>query len=278
MNARLTAGLLACALGGACGSWDAALAAQVPVASKGDARIRFVDYDPYNVVTIYGKVGIFTMILFEPDEQIINKGSGDTKAWGLLVHAKNNGFSIKPTGTEPATNIQIITNKRIYNFDMKLAQPGKETPFWTVHFRYPAAQSAQDSRARETEQVKTLLEQGAPTANRRYSAEGASSIAPVEGWDDGTFTYLRFAPRATIPAIYSPRGDGDAALDRIENSSSAPGDVVRIPGVRAKLVLRVGAEIACIYNDAYDPQGGRTSVTGTVSPKVRRVTSQGTQP
>lgn len=264
----MKAGMLACLLAAALAvpGW----AAQVPEAGKGDARIRFVDYDPYNVVTIYGQIGISTMIVFEPDEKIINKGAGDGKAWGILVHDKGNSFAVKPAATAPATNIQIITTKRTYNFDMKLATARLDA-YWAVHFRYPAAARAAEAKEQEADKVRTLLERGTPVGNRNYTVEGASVIEPIEVWDDGTHTYFRFPQRATIPTIYSSRENGDANLEKMENVSVRGDDVVQVQGVRRRFVLRVGSrEVACVYNDGYTLAGPRMS-TNTASPQVRRV-------
>lgn len=264
-----------CALVAACGAACVlpARGAQVPVASKGDARIRFVDYDPYNVVTIYGQVGISTMIVFAPDEMVIDKGSGDSQAWDLGVHSKHNGFSVKPKAAVADTNIQIITNKRAYNFDLKLAT-GKQAAFWAVYFRYPAAARAQEAKAQEADQVRALLDRGAPAGNRRYTVEGSSDLAPAEVWDDGIHTYFRFAERARIPAVYGAGHDDDASLERIDNQSTRPDGVLQVPGVRRKFVLRIGREVACVYNEGYDPAAPRPA-TNTVSPAVRRVIKGG---
>jgi type IV secretion system protein VirB9 len=245
-----------------------AQAAQDPMPSKGDPRIRFVDYDPNNVVTIYGKVGTSTMILFEPDEQLVDMVGGDTDAWQAASTGKRNGVFFKPAVTAPATNIQVITSKRAYNFDMRLAAK-KETGYLTVRFRYPAAEHAADAKVTEQKRIEALLDRASPVRNRNYTVQGAGELSPVEAWDDGTVTYLRFPTRAQIPAIYLALGDG-AELERVENVTVASDGTVEVHDVRRKLVLRSGTRVACVFNEGFDA-GAPRPATNTSSPSVERV-------
>lgn len=243
-------------------------AAEEPVPSKGDPRIRFVDYDPNNVVTIYGKVGTSTMILFEPDEQLIDMVGGDTDAWQAASTGKRNGVFVKPAVSAPATNIQVITNKRAYNFDMRLA--GKKDPgYLTVRFRYPAEKQATDAKAKEQERIEALLDQAAPVRNRNYTVQGAGELSPVEAWDDGVVTYLRFPERGQVPAIYAATGAGDG-LERIENVTVASDGTVEVHAVRRKFVLRSGSMVACVFNEGIDAGAPRPE-TNTSSPRVERI-------
>jgi type IV secretion system protein VirB9 len=262
----MKAKLIACVVTGVLAGF--AHAAQDPVASRDDPRIRFVDYNPNNVVTIYGKVGTSTMILFEPDEQLVDMVGGDTDAWQAASTGKRNGVFFKPAVTAPATNIQVLTNKRAYNFDMKLAAK-KDMGYLTVRFRYPADEQAAEAKARKQERIEILLDQAGPVRNRSYTVQGASELAPVEAWDDGAVTHLRFAPRGPIPAIYAASGDGDG-LERIENVNVTPDGTVEVHGVRRKFVLRSGSMVACVFNEGF-VAGAPGPATNTSSPRVERV-------
>lgn len=262
--------LLALAL--ATGVYPAAHAAQVPEPAKKDKRIRFATYDPYDVITIYTQIGMGTTILFEKGEKVVDMVGGDVEAWGADTPLARNGVFIKPAGSTPDTNLQVITNKRTYSFDLKLArrQSGKDKadgPFMTVYFRYPAADREVDRAVREDEMSRDLLKAGAPPANRHYTVQGSSDLAPVEAWDDGRSTFMRFRSRASIPSAYGNR-DGDDALEQIENITVNDG-LMQVPGVRRKIVLRIGREVACVFNEAYDRDAARPT-TNTASPFVNR--------
>jgi type IV secretion system protein VirB9 len=258
--------LIACVIAGMLSTL--AHAAQEPVPSKVDPRIRFVDYDPNNVVTIYGKVGASTMILFEPDEQLVDMVSGDTDAWQAASTGKRNGVFVKPAVKAPATNIQVITNKRAYNFDMRLA-PQREPGYLTVRFRYPAVEQAAHAKATAEARIEALLEHPNIATNRNFTVQGAGELSPVEAWDDGIMTYLRFPQGGQVPAIYAATGAGDR-LERVENVTVASDGTVEVHAVRRKLVLRSGRLVACVFNEGFDATAQRPA-TNTSSPGVERV-------
>lgn len=243
-----------------------ALAAQQTYPSPKDSRIRFVDYDENDIVTVLGKVGNDTMIIFEPGEQIQDLSGGDTAAWAVGVTTARNGFFIKPSATSPATNMHVVTTRRVYSIDLKLAGRG-QINYLTVRYRYPTQDAARQQAAAETKRTREALSAGVPSAkkNYRYSAQGSSDTTPVEAFDDGTATFLRFAPNASVPAVYAVGEDGKEHLV----NTSMQDDVLRVHKVMAKLILRSGDLVTCVFNDAYDAYGTRTE-TGTTSPAVQR--------
>src|SRR4051812_25334304 len=83
-------------------------AAQEPEPSKGDPRIRYVTYDPNNVVLLYSKIGASMLIQFEADEQLVDMVGGDVDAWGAASTKARNGIFLKPAAVAPETNIQVI--------------------------------------------------------------------------------------------------------------------------------------------------------------------------
>jgi type IV secretion system protein VirB9 len=268
MNAQL----LFCLLGIAMSA--TALGAQIPEAGTKDSRIRFADYDPFDVVTIYTRVGLETHVVLDQDEKIVDMTGGDVEAWGIATKLARNGVFLKPVGELADTNLHVITNKRTYSFDLRLAKKSKgEIGFMTVYFRYPVVERQSDTAAREAKYVRELLDVGYPATNREYSVEGSSLVAPISVWDDGRTTFLRFRSRSSIPAIYSVRTDG-RRTERIENITTED-DIVQVHGVRAKLVLRLGDDIACVFNERFDLDAPRPA-TNTASPNVVR-TLKGTE-
>lgn len=242
--------------------------AQMPEAGKKDARIRFAVYDPYDVVTIYTRIGLETHVVLDPDEKIVDMTGGDVEAWGVATKLARNGVFLKPAGDLPDTNLHVVTNKRTYSFDLKLAKKNRgDIGFMTVFFRYPASERAADAATKEVAEVRQLLDAGSLASNRRYSVQGASELAPIEAWDDGRTTFLRFRARASIPAVYAAVGEGDAG-EQIA-STTVKDDLVQVHGVRRKIVLRVGRMVACVFNEGFDPNALRPA-TNTASPNVKR--------
>lgn len=244
-----------------------ALAIQPTYPAEGDARIRYVDYDAANVVKIVARYGRQTFVKFADDERIEDLGGGDTAAWEIGVAQRQNSFFIKPKDRSPNTNITVITNKRFYNFELQL-DTGKGQNMYMVWFRYPSeeakARSATDSRRRAEDMLK---KGGAGQAqNRNYTMQGSDSIAPIEAWDDGQFTYLRFAPRADFPTVYYVAEDGTETLA----NNHPEDDLIVVHRVAKKLVLRKGNLVTCIFNESFDPVGAKRP-TNTKSPAVERV-------
>ena len=261
MNPRLLAAMAAFSLAAS------AHGAQLPAPGNKDARIRFASYDPYDVVTIHTRVGLLTQIVLDKDEEIVDMTGGDVEGWGVATKQARNGVFLKPAAELADANLHVVTNKRTYSFDLRMARKTKgEIGFMTVYFRYPEAEKAEQAVATESEQVRGLLDAVVPKGNRRYSVQGSSDLAPVEAWDDGRTTFLRFRARSTIPAIYEGSEEGVPA--RIENIN-VKDDIVQVPGVRRKLVLQSGKQSVCVFNEGFDPDAPRPP-TSTASPQVKR--------
>jgi len=246
-------------------------AVQVPEPSKSDSRIRYVTYDPNDVVLLYSRFGASLLIQFASDEQLVDMVGGDVDAWGAASTKARNGIFLKPAAVAPETNIQVITNRRTYNFEVRLAPKGKSN-YFTVRFRYPEDERNTASTAMRKDDVRALLDAGVVSGNRNYTVQGSSDLAPIEAWDDGRSTFLRFRARASIPAIYTVRGDNDA-VEQIESPVTG-NDVVQLPGVRRKLVLRIGDQVACVFNEGFDAAAPRPA-TSTASPHVMRTIKGG---
>lgn len=248
-----------------------AYAAQQTRASAKDSRIRFVDYDPHDVVTIFAKIGADTLIMFEPDEKVEDLSGGDTDAWAVGVTKKGNGIFLKPSVTSPSTSAHVVTDRRVYSIDLRLAAKGQPS-YFTVWYRYPDQDAARQQAAAERRQTRDLLASGVPGARKNfaYTQQGSSQIAPAAAWDDGTATYLQFPANGTVPAVYVASEDGKEQLVNL----STKGDVLQVHKVAPKFILRSGDLVTCIYNEAFDATGKR-SETGTASPDVQRVLKGG---
>lgn len=241
-------------------------AAQEPEPSRGDPRIRYVTYDPNDVVLLYSRIGASMLVQFGPDEKLVDMVGGDVDAWGAASTSARNGIFLKPAAVAPETNIQVITNRRTYNFELRLSPKGKPN-YLTVRFRYPEDEHATAAATRDDAQVQALLDARIPAGNRDYTVQGSSELAPIEAWDDGRTTFLRFRARSGIPAIYAARGEDDS-LEQITRPVTKD-DVVEVPGVYRRLVLRIGRQVACVFNEGFNA-GAPRPATGTVSPAVKR--------
>ncbi len=245
-----------------------AAAVQVPEPSKEDPRIRYVNYDPNNVVVLYTKVGASLLVQFDSNEQLVDLVGGDVEAWGVASPLARNGFFLKPAGNAPDSNIQAITTQRIYNFDVRLASKGAPS-YLTVRFRYPATELAKAATLLESKRVRSLLDTGGGVVNRQYTVQGASDLSPIEAWDDGRSTFLRFRARSNIPAIYLSLDD-EKDSEQIAKTSLTD-DLVQIQGIRRKFILRIGTQVACVYNEGFRINDPRPPTNTASSSVVRNV-------
>lgn len=247
------------------------IALQVPQSLPSDARIKVVTYDPNNVVKIVGHFGYQTFIVLGQGEEIMDLGGGDSEAWDIGVATNGNSIFIKPKAPDPATNLTVVTNKRHYNFDLVAYPRNSKNKYYMVRFRYPdeeaKARAANGNKAR----TEALLDTATGTQRHmNYWVQGADSLTPNAAWDDGTFTYLRFAANREFPAVFFAAEDGEESLV----NTHVEGDTLVVERMAKKLVLRKGNLVACIFNESYDPNGVALP-TGTVSPAVQRVIRAG---
>ncbi|MGH1453399.1 MAG: P-type conjugative transfer protein VirB9 [Paracoccaceae bacterium] len=244
-----------------------AIAAEVPSPGKTDHRIRHVNYDAHQVYRVTGYFGYALTLMFDRGERIHDVVMGDPEAWDVVP--RGHVLSIKPKAEDPHTSMLVLTDKREYVFDVR-AKPPRRTPAgqamdrdqaFLVRFGYPErdaarqaaaeAQQAAYESANRIEQARLEAERQvvanmpAKPINRNYQATGESELIPIEAWDDGTFTYLRFSAQQGVPAIYSLSIDGQEIIA----PKHAEGDVVVIQRVSRKLVLRRGQAVACLFNE-----------------------------
>jgi len=144
-----------------------------------------------------------------------------------------------------------------------------------VRFAYPgdeaeARRDASAARRGDTE-MRAIdetfsLHNAASPRNWRYSAQGTPSLEPDAVYDDGKETTLRFEGNREIPAIFLVASDGTESLV----PKDMRGELVVVHAVGRELRLRQGAEVICIFNEAFDPVGVNHA-TRTTSPSVARL-------
>lgn len=243
------------------------LAVSNPSPSPKDSRVLTVNYDPYNVIQLYGVIGRQTFVKFDKSERIQDLAGGDTSAWEIGVIAQGSGFFIKPkTNLDPNTNITIITNKRFYNFDLKISKVRK---MYSVLFKYPDDEAATQKAAADSTRVQSIFASSkGKVRNTNYWLEGPESVSPIAVWDDGRFTRFKFSPGQDIPTFYYVDDQGNEALAPF---SMEDDETVVIARLDKKFVMRNGDMVACAFNKGWSRYAKFREYTKTVSPDVKRV-------
>jgi type IV secretion system protein VirB9 len=248
-----------------------AFAEQTPRPGLVDSRIRVVAYDPDQVIKIRGYVGYQIFFEFAEGETFVNLAAGDNKA--LDVGYEANHLVIKPLAEKVATNITVITNRRVYQFDYS-ATAAKPNPalgnvIYSLRFIYPQDEAKKAAEQLEQERTNEQLAGQGPQRprNSNYWACGSSAIRPVSAYDDGVQTRLRFAAHSEFPAMYVKNDDDSESLLNF----TVEGEDVVIHRVSHRFVLRRGRLVACIENRSFDG-GGERLQSETLVPGVERRT------
>lgn len=226
---------------------NAALASQLPRYLGTEKKFRSYVYNPNDVYRYLGHYTYQGFIEFESDETIGTISMGDPSLW-LFEHLSNRLF-LKPVGEgNSQTNMTIITNKRIYHFELT-AKEAKDISdkdlIFVAKFVYP------DEKDKNIMEFPKAIVSDAPDMrdlsiyNFRYQYTGENSIAPARVFDNGEFTYFQFANKnAEYPAIFSVDASGFESLVNFR----AAGDYIIVEKVAPQFTLRNGSDIVCVYN------------------------------
>lgn len=254
-----------------------AFAAQTPAPGMKDARVRNVNYDPDQVVSIIGHFRHAIEIEFGPGETVTQAALGDTVSWQIAP--VGNIVFLKPREKAGGTNLIVITNAggtpRTYHFNLAL---GAAATMYGIRFHYPQQERAQAAaqtqlaamqaaKAVESTVVTAALDHAVieGTRNMKYTVQGDSALQPSEISDNGEFTVLRYPGHADLPSVFAVDVDGSETIVPYDVRE----DFVVIHAVYRQLRLRRGNTVLCVYNEG-ELRNERGDRTGTVSNVVER--------
>lgn len=221
-----------------------ALALAMPLQAA-DRRLVSRLYNPEEVIQLDGQIGVQASIAFAEDEHIENVAVGDSTSWQITPNKRANLLFVKPLAARARTNMTVITDRHTYFFDL-IATPAAR-PVYLLRFTYPEAPKAavQQAAAPALSEEEVRLAEGEKPVdpaqlNFAWAKRGDAKLLPAQVYDDGSATYLSWAPGVSLPAI----------LVRDEKGAEGPvnyavrGDVIVIEGVPAMIQLRAGKNSA----------------------------------
>jgi type IV secretion system protein VirB9 len=250
-------------------------ALETPHPGQLDKRVRFIDFQPSEVVKLVGHYGFSTDIQFSPTEKVNKIAIGDKAAWDIAPI--DNHLFIKAVGDKALTNMTVLTNRHVYNFELSAhwsengASPRPNDMMFQINFNYPEDIAAVQQAKAEAEILKAKLnaEDEQLPENWNYWAKGSSGITPNIAFDDGRFTYLKFKNNRAMPAIYIINDDDSESLVNTHIDPKKK-DTIVVHKVVKQLVLRKGKSVVCLFNKSFDPDG-IPNERGTTIKDVRRV-------
>jgi type IV secretion system protein VirB9 len=232
----------------------AAVALSTP-ATAADRRIVSRLYNADEVVQIDGQAGVQASIAFAEDERIENVAIGDSASWQVTPNKRANILFVKPLSPKARTNMTVVTDKRIYYFDLVAGPTAR--PVYMLRFAYPEAPKpvVEQAAAPAPSPAEAQLAEGdkpvdPATLNFAWAKRGDARLLPSQVYDDGAMTYLSWPAGVSQPAI----------LIRDDKGTEGPvnyavrGDVIVIEGVPGTIMLRAGKN-----NAQLEFRGGQAS-------------------
>ncbi len=221
-------------------------AARAPRATSSDTRLRVWSYDPNIIFKYTGYIGYQGSIVFDDGETIDTISMGDPTGWQIITSA--NRLFLKPTSTDATTNMTLITNQRLYFFEMhaeeadSINDPGLA---FQVKFLYPSNDNIMNF-SNVNADLPDLTDKS--KYNFDYTVSGSNLIAPIKIFDDGVFTYFEFRDKnQPIPAFFSVLSNGEEAMVNYQ----VKGDYIVLTSVSDKYTLRYGDEVTCVFNEKF---------------------------
>ena len=184
-----------------------------------------------------GRYGYQTQITFAPNETVQSVSIGDSMAW-LAVPMQNNLF-IKPVA-ESTTNMTVLTNANSYNFQLDSSNT-RVAPTYKLQFTYP------DGGYDQAGNSNTVASFDPDRLNWKYSFTGDRSLAPIEAFDNGQFTYFKFKQdgMSHLPSVF--------IVDKNRNETLVnyhmQGKYLVVNAIAKQFTLRDGDYVTSVYND-----------------------------
>ncbi|PCI98722.1 MAG: P-type conjugative transfer protein VirB9 [Alphaproteobacteria bacterium] len=233
-----------------------AIAGKTPHPGSADARVKTIVYHDTDVFRITGHYGFSTVLEFDARENIETIALGDSQAWQTIKPGRGNLLFIKPLEQNANTNMTVITNKRIYTFELtaRSAQSHKSPNLsFRIKFVYPDQIDMQLANINKMQNNGFDPANFAPSPvpadqwNFDYSYSGDKRLRPARAFDDGTFTYLQFSKNEVTPAVFAVDENGNESIVNY----SMKGKYLVVESLGRQFTLRDGDTTVCIFNDAY---------------------------
>lgn len=189
------------------------------------SQVRLVDFVPDQIIRVQSAPGYQLMIELAPDEQIENVALGDSGAWQITANKRGDRLFVKPIQAGVTTNMIVITDVRVYSFELEPLPGPQPDMAYAIRFRYPAPSNGAPADA-------------TPAGN--YKLGGNRALRPRGMHDDGVHTYIEWPADQPLPAIYAVDGNGKESL---VNGMMRDGRMV-IDSIQKRLVFRIDRQRA----------------------------------
>ncbi|RLV59177.1 P-type conjugative transfer protein VirB9 [Parashewanella curva] len=251
------------------------LALETPHIGHFDRRVRHINFNSQQVVKLVGHYGFATDIAFAKGESIKQIAMGDSAAWS--VTPVDNHIFIKPKAQQAITNMTVLTNRHVYQFELNASQlknsnqATSRNMMFAVDFVYPNDLKTQLHQHNQQQLLddQLSLHTTPQINNQNYFYKGNKALLPTTVFDDGRFTYLKFSQKQDLPAVYIVNNDNSESLVNSHINPDFPNTIV-IRRVVRRLALRQGQLVLCLFNQSFDAENP-ASYQKTQIPQVKRI-------
>lgn len=185
-------------------------------------RFQSIEYNADQVFPLQAAPGYQVTVELAPDERIENVAVGDSSAWQVTANRRGDRLFVKALRSDVATNMTVVTDARLYSFELVPLSGPQPDMAYALRFHYPSP-------------AATAAEAAGGAEQGRYKMRGARALIPSGMHDDGVHTYIEWPPGRTLPAVYAVNDQGKETL---VNGMMRDGWMV-VDSIQSKLVFRI---------------------------------------
>jgi type IV secretion system protein VirB9 len=227
-----------------------------------DSRIKTFVFNENEVYKITTHYGYQSNVEFGFGEQVQTISLGDKVGWQVIPAGRR--LFIRALEDNGHTNMTVVTNLRVYQFDLKSAgdRVRPEEIIYVARFYYPddrvsAPQpvvSSADLLGASGVASPAAMPAPAPTPasanyNLSYTLAGPDAIAPSKVFDDGRRTFFRFSQQAATPTISVVDDEGREIPVNVKMENG----YIMVNTVARQFSLRSGGMVVCVFNETMMP-------------------------
>jgi type IV secretion system protein VirB9 len=215
-----------------------------------DSRIKTLIYNPNEIFRIVVHYNFQTSIEFEKNEEIKTISTGNSYAWQLTP--MDNRLFIKPLEDNILTNMTVITNKRVYQFEIQ-SKPYSgyidNELIYVARFYFPSP----DEKIAYPEIQKNEEDNSGSLDIKPYNFDyimvGPVKFLPSKIFDDGIKTYIYYEKNINLDKPNVKLVKGNNEVHNIK--PMIVGDYLVIDNVGKILELSFNNNVVEITNKKY---------------------------